>query len=260
MKDISFLKEHGADIEQSLELFGDVETYNETLKEFKNGIDKKIEEIDKYFKEEDMPNYAIFVHSLKSDCKYFGFMELAEIAYNHEMESKANNVKYVREHYEELTRETQKIKNLILEYFNEFQAPVEPTLETITDDNIILVADDSEVVRIFVKKIFSDTYEIASATNGNEAINIIREHENDNLIKAILLDLNMPLTDGFEVLEYLTKHNLIEKMPVTIISGDSSSESINKAFKYGIVDMINKPFSEAKIKDAVLKTINYKSN
>ena len=70
----------------------------------------------------------------------------------------------------------------------------------------------------------------------------------------------MPGTDGFAVLDYLKQNNLFNKMPVTIISGDSSSEAINKAFTYGIVDMLNKPFSEAKIKDAVEKTINQASS
>ena len=70
----------------------------------------------------------------------------------------------------------------------------------------------------------------------------------------------MPKVSGFSVLDYMTQSNLLEKMPVTIISGDSSSEAINRAFEYPIVDMINKPFSEDKIKDAVEKTIRRASN
>ena len=68
----------------------------------------------------------------------------------------------------------------------------------------------------------------------------------------------MPGTDGFVVLDYLKNNDLLQKMPVTIISGDSSSDAINRAFTYNIVDMLNKPFSEAKIKDAVEKTIAQK--
>ena len=83
MKSINYLRRFGADIDSALELFGDEATYNETLTEFQNGIDGKLAEIDKYYKQADMPNYAILVHSLKSDCKYFGFKELADIAYEH---------------------------------------------------------------------------------------------------------------------------------------------------------------------------------
>lgn len=305
MKSIDFLKNNGVDLNKCLELFGDVETYNETLKGFNKSVDGKLAQIDNFLNEGDMPNYAIFVHSLKSDCKYFGFMKLANIAFEHEMASKNNDTKFVKEHYQTLLDETEKVKQLVNEYLyegNEVQEPPAPEIlsepvkvennisgiivednntprievleehdpveiNTITADtlanlevlseDIILVADDSEVVRIFVEKIFDDKYEIARACNGLEALNIIKEHEQDNKIKAILLDLNMPKLDGFAVLDYMEESDLLKKMPVTIISGDSSKTAISKAFKYEIVDMINKPFSEQKIKEAVEKTMNY---
>ncbi len=257
MKSIDFLKNNNVNIEQSLELFGDIETYNETLKEFQNGIDNKLQEITKYYNMADMPNYAIYVHSLKSDCKYFGFTKLAEMAYEHELQSKANNIEFVKANYSILMEEANKIKILVNEYLSD-SAPenTEETLEN-KENGIILVADDSEVIRIFVKKIFNDKYEVLFATNGQEALNIIKEHESDNRIKAILLDLNMPKVNGFAVLDYLNSQDLFSKMPVTIISGDSSSEAINKAFTYPIIDMLNKPFSEDKIKEAIEKTISY---
>lgn len=266
MKDINFLKEHNVDVNKSLELFGDIETYNETLMEFKEGIDGKLDQIAKYYKDVDMPNYAIYVHSLKSDCKYFGFMKLASIAYEHELKSKANDINYVKENYDTLIDEARKVKEIVKEYLNNdeetnsiYQGMSAKPLADIdkgNEEGIILVADDSEVIRIFVKKVFDIDYELAFAVDGQEALNIIREHESDNRIKAILLDLNMPKVDGFAVLDYMTQSNLLEKMPVTIISGDSSKEAIDRAFTYNIVDMINKPFNESKIKDAVIKTMN----
>ena len=151
MKDISYLKEHGVDVNSSLELFGDIDTYNETLIEFKNGIDGKLEQIDKFFKDQDMPNYAIYVHSLKSDCKYFGFLKLAEIAYEHEMKSKANDYAYVKDSYESLLEEAANVKKIVNEYLGGTES-IYQDKETSHKD-IILVADDSEVIRIFVKKI-----------------------------------------------------------------------------------------------------------
>lgn len=256
MKSVEFLKANNVKVEESLELFGDIETYNETLKEFQKGIAGKLMQIDKFFKEGDMPNYAIIVHSLKSDCKYFGFMELADIAYQHELESKASNMNYVRANYALLIDETNKIIKLVNDYFSEEEVPIIAESQSSKED-IILIADDSEVIRIFVKKIFDAKYELAFATDGEEALNIIKNHQEDNRIKAILLDLNMPKVNGFAVLDYLKTNNLLAKMPVTIISGDSSKDSIDRAFTYNIIDMINKPFSEAKIKEVVEKTINF---
>lgn len=308
MKNIEYLKKNGVDLNKCLELFGDVETYNETLKGFNRSVDGKLKQIEKFYKDEDMPNYSIYVHSLKSDCKYFGFMKLANIAFEHEMASKDNDIKFVKEHYRELLDETNKVKTVVNEYLmdedgtknlyadldttkttesafkdvdiehlpsgtvlteknKKTETVEEDTIKTITADSleepevmledIILVADDSEVVRVFVEKVFDEKYEIARACDGLEALNIIKEHEKDNKIKAILLDLNMPKLDGFAVLDYMTETDLLKKMPVTVISGDSSKEAISKAFTYEIVDMLNKPFSEQKIKETVEKTINY---
>ena len=268
MKSINYLRQFGADIDSSLELFGDEATYNETLTEFQRGIDGKLAEIDKYYQQADMPNYAILVHSLKSDCKYFGFKELADIAYQHELASKESNINFVRTNYDKLMNEAHKIRKIVNDYFDDnipegspSQAPspaVEAAEARKAAEDIILVADDSEVIRIFVKKIFDAEYELAFATNGDEALNIIKEHLEDNRIKAILLDLNMPVKDGFAVLDFLKDNNLLGTMPVTIVSGDSSKEAIDKAFTYNIVDMLSKPFNEAKIKEVVERTIDSK--
>ena len=270
MKSINYLRQFGADIDSSLELFGEEATYNETLTEFQRGIDGKLAEIDKYYNQADMPNYAILVHSLKSDCKYFGFKELADIAYQHELASKEANINFVRTNYDKLVQEAKKVKKIVNDYFDDTipengvapgaQEVIDntPVAETTKGEDIILVADDSEVIRIFVKKIFDAEYELAFATNGDEALNIIKEHLEDNRIKAILLDLNMPVKDGFAVLDFLKENNLLGTMPVTIVSGDSSKEAIDKAFTYNIVDMLSKPFNEAKIKEVVERTIESK--
>ena len=51
MKDINFLYQNNVDVDKALELFGDIETYNETIKEFKSGIDEKLGLIKKYYQE-----------------------------------------------------------------------------------------------------------------------------------------------------------------------------------------------------------------
>ena len=92
MKDKTILLNNSIDVEASLELFGDMETYNETLNDFLESVFEKLEEIKIYKEAKDMPNYAILVHSLKSDSKYLGFTKLAEISYNHELKAKEKGV------------------------------------------------------------------------------------------------------------------------------------------------------------------------
>lgn len=200
-----------------------------------------------------MANYAIYAHSLKSDCKYFGFMELAEMALNHELKGKDNDKEYVKENFASFLAKINEVKEMVLEYLEE-DVNTSKVKNDIESDNIIIVADDSEVIRTFVKKAFEEDYQILFAEDGEDTLKLIKVYEETG-VKAILLDLNMPNVSGFEVLDYMEEHNLFMKMPVTIISGDTSSEAINKAFLYPIVDMINKPFNEEKIKEAVEKMI-----
>ena len=119
MKDKTILLNNGVDVDASLELFGDMETYNETLNDFLESVFEKLEEIKKYKETKDMPNYAILVHSLKSDSKYLGFTKLAELSYQHELESKANNLEFVLEHYDELINEANRVINVVRKYLGE---------------------------------------------------------------------------------------------------------------------------------------------
>ena len=84
MEKTAFLISKGVDINKSLELFGDIQTYDDTIGEFLVGITNKLAKLNNYKDNKDMRNYAIYVHSLKSDAKTFGFTELANIAFEHE--------------------------------------------------------------------------------------------------------------------------------------------------------------------------------
>ena len=257
MKDVNLLINNGVNINKSLELFGDIETYNDTLNDFLNEVEEKLAKIKTFKEMSDMANYAILVHSLKSDARYFGFEKLAELSYNHEMESKANNMYYVTENYEELMTEANRIVRLVKQYMGiaSETSSVDTSVNTVKDKKI-LVVDDSTIVRNFIGKIFSSEYEVLIANDGAEALNLI--NENVTSIYAMLLDLNMPNVDGFQVLEYFKQNNLFERIPVSIITGDSSRDVIGKAFSYPIVDMLQKPFNEINIKNCVEKTISFR--
>lgn len=292
MYDVNFLISNGVDVNKSLELFGDIDTYNETVGEFLVSAKEKIAKLQKYKDDKDMPNYAIYVHSLKSDAKYFGFTKLADLAYDQELKSKEGDMFYIYEHYQELIDEVERTINIVKKYIspesevtsNEqvptsttpapatVAAPVTPApaAPLPTSSNIepaevysqktILVVDDSNIIRNFVKRIFSEKYNIGMAKDGDEALNIIKANASNENIVAILLDLNMPKVDGFAVLTYMNEHQLFSSMPVSIISGDSSKDTINKAFTYPIIDMLGKPFTEADVKRVIEKTMYFKEN
>lgn len=264
-KNIELLTSNGVDVEKSLELFGDINTYNETIGELLNAINKKIPQLESYMNAGDMNNYAILVHSLKSDARYFGFTQLGEIAYQHEMKSKENNSGYVHMNFEQLKEEAEKARSLIEEYLGssatvQVEQPIKVNSYDIADvvvplytDKVFLVADDSNIVRTFVEKTFgSDSVKVLE--DGKEVIETIKN--NENMITGLLLDLNMPNVNGFDVLDYFKEHNLFKKIPVSIITGESAKETMEKAYKYDIVDILTKPFSETDLKRVVEKTKN----
>lgn len=114
--DINILKESKVDVDHGLELLGDIDMYNETMGDFLDEIEEKLPRVIEYKNKGDMPNYAILVHSIKSDSKYLGFTSLAEIALEHEMKSKENDINYVNEHFLELENEVKRIIDVAKKY------------------------------------------------------------------------------------------------------------------------------------------------
>ena len=113
---LKYLKEKDIDVDSSVELLGDIDMYNDTLKDFLAESEDRLPKMEKYKNEEDTNNYAILAHAMKSDSKYLGFKTLAELSYKHELEGKANNISYIKEHYDELMEEVNRIIDIVNKY------------------------------------------------------------------------------------------------------------------------------------------------
>ena len=123
MKDAEFLKQNGVDVEKSLELFGDMDTYNETIKEFQVGIPKKIAEIEKYYNEKDMENYLQYVLESSEYANTVKNFNSAWIMYKPEVfGSSLGNFKILR--YEEYS-DTQVLAEVSFDYIVELQYSTE---------------------------------------------------------------------------------------------------------------------------------------
>ena len=115
---IDYLKQNNIDIDKSLELLGDINTYNDLLKEFMATIKDKVNNLYRYKNNNDLDNYAILVHSLKSDSRYLGFTKLADIALQHELKSKENDLTYLNNNFNLLFNEVKEVVNIISKYLN----------------------------------------------------------------------------------------------------------------------------------------------
>lgn len=103
----------------------------------------------------------------------------------------------------------------------------------------ILIVDDETINREILKTMFAE-YDIFEAENGREAVQAIVDHVYGLVL--ILLDISMPVMDGFDVLEYMSEHQLLDKIPVILITGETIIDSEDKAYSYGVADVIHKPF------------------
>lgn len=109
-----------------------------------------------------------------------------------------------------------------------------------SERNTLLIVDDFEFNRLMLSDTFSDRA-VVEAENGERAIEEFELHKDE--LCAVLLDIMMPVMDGFGVLEYLVKKNYIDDVPVFIISADTSDKSLSRAYDLGAADVIAKPFN-----------------
>jgi len=116
---VEYLKENNIDVDSSLDFLGDMETYNETLRDFLIENETRIPKMKEHLSNEDASNYAILAHALKSDSKYLGFKKLAELALNHELKGKDNDLEYIKENYNELMLELKNVIDIVKKYLGD---------------------------------------------------------------------------------------------------------------------------------------------
>ena len=119
----------------------------------------------------------------------------------------------------------------------------------------VIVIDDVELNRVILKEAFKNDYEVLEAENG--ALGLKKIKENQDEISAVFLDIIMPEMDGFGVLQEMNINALIQKIPVFLITTDATSGVIERAYDYGAVDVIPKPFNTMIIKRRVQNMIEF---
>jgi DNA-binding response OmpR family regulator len=117
----------------------------------------------------------------------------------------------------------------------------------------VLVVDDIRIIRRLVRvNLELEGYEVLEAGNGEEALRVIAEKRPD----LILLDVIMPLVDGFQVLERLRQEVDTEKIPVIMLTSCSEEVDQIKSWEIGISDYVTKPFDPAALVAAVKRVLD----
>ncbi len=117
----------------------------------------------------------------------------------------------------------------------------------------ILIVDDSEINRAILSDMLSSEYEILEAEHGMEAAAILHSQEQE--ISLMLLDIVMPVMDGFETLEMMNKNGWIRSVPVIMISTENNPAYVERAYDLGVQDFIGRPFDERIVRRRVVNTM-----
>lgn len=117
----------------------------------------------------------------------------------------------------------------------------------------ILIVDDSQINSEILAEILKDEYRILEAANGEECINLLKQYGTG--IALLLLDINMPVMDGFEVLDLMNRKHWIEDIPVIMISSEDSASYVRRAYEMGASDYISRPFDVQVVHQRVSNTI-----
>ena len=128
------------------------------------------------------------------------------------------------------------------------------TLEKLLQEKSkILLVDDSKMNRMMLTEILGDSYHILEAENGRECLETLQAEAGN--IALVLLDINMPVMDGFEVLKAMNANHTIEDIPVIMISSEDSDAAIRRSYELGASDYVNRPFDARIVYRRVTNTI-----
>ena len=125
-------------------------------------------------------------------------------------------------------------------------------MKSLEERQKILVVDDSKFNQELIMEILGEEYQYVVANDGLEAIKILQK---DWTIDLMLLDINMPKMNGFEVLEYMNQYRWIDEFPVIVISAEEESSIIEKAYNLGVTEYIQRPFDAFIVKRRVMNTL-----
>lgn len=117
----------------------------------------------------------------------------------------------------------------------------------------ILLVDDSAMNRMMLTEILRDSYHVLEAENGRECMEKLQAEAGN--IALVLLDINMPVMDGFEVLKAMNANHTIEDIPVIMISSEDSDATIRRSYELGASDYVNRPFDARIVYRRVTNTI-----
>lgn len=153
------------------------------------------------------------------------------------------------EHAERLATYAQMQKNTVITE----QQPERTAAAPMHRRQSVLIVDDSELNRKMLGQMLGSRFDIAEAASGEACLQLLEQ--NATGISIVLLDIHMPGIDGFTVLEEMNQKNLLEQIPVIMISSEDTVDAVRRAFDLGASDYISRPFDAKVVYQRIINTI-----
>lgn len=153
------------------------------------------------------------------------------------------------EHAERLATYAQMQKNTVITE----QQPERTAAAPVHRRQSVLIVDDSELNRKMLGQMLGSRFDIAEAASGEACLQLLEQ--NATGISIVLLDIHMPGIDGFTVLEEMNQKNLLEQIPVIMISSEDTVDAVRRAFDLGASDYISRPFDAKVVYQRIINTI-----
>lgn len=153
------------------------------------------------------------------------------------------------EHAERLATYAQMQKNTVITE----QQPERTAAVPVHRRQSVLIVDDSELNRKMLGQMLGSRFDIAEAASGEACLQLLEQ--NATGISIVLLDIHMPGIDGFTVLEEMNQKNLLEQIPVIMISSEDTVDAVRRAFDLGASDYISRPFDAKVVYQRIINTI-----
>lgn len=153
------------------------------------------------------------------------------------------------EHAERLATYAQMQKNTVITE----QQPERTVAAPVHRRQSVLIVDDSELNRKMLGQMLGSRFDIAEAASGEACLQLLEQ--NATGISIVLLDIHMPGIDGFTVLEEMNQKNLLEQIPVIMISSEDTVDAVRRAFDLGASDYISRPFDAKVVYQRIINTI-----
>jgi len=208
---------------------------------------QKMDEIAKYYQEEDWDHYRILVHALKSTSLSIGAVNLSEKAKALETAAKELDLSFIKENHEKVMIDYQNLLTDLNEIVGQTKKKTAIVENTESYPSILVVDDDAMNLQI-AEKMLTDGFKVYSVDSGKKALDFLKLQIPD----LVLLDIHMPDMNGFEVLEQMRADNVYQEIPVIFLTADDDRDTEVKGFLAGALDFITKPF----VADIMLQRVN----